>query len=269
MHVFGSGQGELIFIDGRIVEGDLERVMEAVERVSYPIVLLRSPGGNLAEGLAIARYLRSKEAATGVAPDFLCASACALIWVGGKQRYLAPTSLIGFHAAYTVDGYGEAETSGVGSALMGAFLAEVGVSETAIIFMTAAGPDEMNWINREMALTLGIEVYELDPAASSPPRLEGPQAPQTDAVMLKLPKGYRWIVLESKERPEDLDIGRWHSATNLPVMAVATQSGFSAAAIGPFEKAQAEALVSDLIGQGLVPSDAYLSSGNGFTLRLR
>lgn len=76
-------------------------------------------------------------------------------------------------------------------------------------------------------------------------------------------------MLESKERPEDLDIGRWHSATNLPVMAVATKSGFSAAAIGPFEKAQAEALVSDLIGQGLVPSDAYLSSGNGFTLRLR
>lgn len=269
VHVFGAGGGELVFLDGEIVEGDLQRVMLAVEAVPYPIVLLRSPGGNLREGLAIARYLRSKGAVTGVAPDFLCASACALIWIGGQQRYLAPTSLIGFHAAYTINGVGRTETSGWGSALMGAFLSEIGLSETAIIYMTAAAPDELNWINRSMALALGIDVYELFPSVDvAPPGTDFAIGGPGEAV-LKLPPGFRWIVLESKERSEDIAVDRWQRATNLPVMVVATQNGFTAAVVGPFEKANAEALAANLVRQDLVPQDVYLSSGNGFTLRLR
>jgi hypothetical protein len=79
VEVFEAGDGALVFLDGEIVSGDLERVTEALDQLSLPVVLLRSPGGDAREGMAIGRYLRSVGASTGVAPGFLCASACAMI----------------------------------------------------------------------------------------------------------------------------------------------------------------------------------------------
>jgi hypothetical protein len=101
----------MIFIDGPIVKGDFANFSAVLPKVSFPFVLLRSPGGDLEEAIKIGKLLW-RYGAAGVAPDFVCASACATIWVSGWQRYLAPSSLVGFHAAYTIDDLGNEEVSG-------------------------------------------------------------------------------------------------------------------------------------------------------------
>lgn len=269
VHVVEAGDGALVFVDGEIVKGDLLRVMQAAEQISYPIILLRSPGGDASEGMAIGRYLRAVGAATGVAPDFLCASACAMIWAAGTQRYLAPTSLIGFHATYTVDGLGRAEVSGWGNALVGAYLSELGYDETAIFYMTAAGPSDLNWVNRSMAMALGIEVHELDTPGAAVINDDPPQTAPTEEVTLKLPTGFRWIVLESKADPNELAAERWERQLGVSPIVVSTSTGFSAAAVGPFRRDDAVSLMDQLLAEGMIPEDAYLSSGNGFLLRLQ
>lgn len=269
VQVFSAGEGELVFIDGEIEEGDLHRVKQAVAELATPAVLLRSPGGDAREGMAIGRYLRSIGASTGVAPDFLCASACAMIWVAGANRYLAPTSLIGFHGAYTTDSSGLTRVSGWGNALVGAYLFELGFSETAIIYMTAADPSDLNWVNRSMALSLDIAVFELDAPNGVYGAQVGEAASQKQEVSLSLPSGFRWIVLESKEDPNDIFAENWEDLLGKPVIVVKTRNGFSAAAVGPFEKHSAEKLAEEMRASGLAPEDVYLSSGNGFVLRLR
>jgi ATP-dependent protease ClpP protease subunit len=93
--------GKLIFIDGKIESGDLDRFLSAAGATDNAAVLLRSSGGDLREGLRIAKAIRLGGFNTGVAPDFICASACALIWLSGTTRYMAPTSLIGVSATPT------------------------------------------------------------------------------------------------------------------------------------------------------------------------
>ena len=54
------------------------------------LVSLESNGGDLAAGIAIGRAIWLSEAAT-VVEDAECASACALAWLAGRPRYMAPT----------------------------------------------------------------------------------------------------------------------------------------------------------------------------------
>jgi hypothetical protein len=192
-----------------------------------------------------------------------------MVWVSGSQRYLAPSSLIGFHGAYTVDGAGRANVSGWGNALVGAYLSELGFNEAAIIYMTAAGPSDLNWVTRSMAIALGIEVSELETPQGYGVESQGEASVPEEEIQMRLPTGYRWIVLESKKDPNDILVDGWEQMLGIPIVIVKTRSGFSAAAVGPFKKDIAEQLVKDMLAAGVAPADAYLSSGNGFLIRLR
>jgi len=192
-----------------------------------------------------------------------------MIWVSGSNRYLAPTSWVGFHGAYTVDCAGRASVSGWGNALVGAYLSELGFNEAAIIYMTAAGPSDLYWVNRSMAIALEIEVVELDvPVWYGTRNQRGPSDP-VEEIQLRLPTGFRWIVPESSEDPSEIPAQRWEQLLGIRIVMVKTRSGFSAAAVGPFTKEIAEEMVEDMRAAGVAPDDAYLSSGNGFLIRLR
>ena len=83
--------------------------------------------------------------ATAVAPGTLCASACALTWLAGSPRYFDITSKLGFHAAYQVVD-GKATESGVGNALVGAYLNQIGLPDNAIVYVTSAPPEGIEWL---------------------------------------------------------------------------------------------------------------------------
>lgn len=145
--------------------GDIEKGDDALFDILTPDcrgggVLLKSNGGNLLAGLKIGELIREKGLETAVSYDATCASACALAWLGGTKRYMFKESLIGFHAAYVSDGV-EARESGVGNALVGAYLTRLGLSVETVIFATIAKPNEMNWLDYFAAKEVGIDAYLL------------------------------------------------------------------------------------------------------------
>ena len=107
-------------------------------------------------GLSIGKQIRQRGYATLVGAK-LCASACALAWLGGAHRYMQRDSRIGFHAAYVQNGEYVRET-GMGNALIGAYLSKLGLGDSAIVYMTVSPPEYLNWLDLQSARDLGIDV---------------------------------------------------------------------------------------------------------------
>ena len=289
----------LVWISGALEPGDAHRFKAAAADVGLVSVLLNSPGGHLLESLEIGRTISERGYLTGVPPNTVCASACALVWLAGADRYMSSSSRIGFHAAYAAGADGRAAESGMGNALVGAYLNDLGLAEEAIVFATLAGPDEMAWLTVPDALRTGIRIRLLNtgqgvldvPGTPGPIRRQGFGAdlppgqadlppggadlapggadlysggtpgwqPRVGGVVLALPSGRRWIVLESATRIEDLDLAA--SAHHV----VTTRSGHVASVLGPFD----ETVARDMLGRSGLPGDAYLSSGTGFLTVVR
>lgn len=62
------------------------------------VVRLESPGGQLLPALQVATIIQQRGLDTYVGR--LCASACTIAFLGGRQRWLAPDAKLGFHQAY-------------------------------------------------------------------------------------------------------------------------------------------------------------------------
>jgi hypothetical protein len=88
------------------------------------------------------------------------------------------TALVGFHAAY-IKKEGLPSESGVGNALVGSYLTQIGLSETAVVYITQAAPTEMTWLNLRDAKQIGIEVLlfqEQTPATNPAPPIPSRKA---------------------------------------------------------------------------------------------
>jgi hypothetical protein len=91
-------------------------------------VFLVSPGGSVRAAKEIGMRIRVRRFDTVVPSGELCASACGLVWLAGAKRFIAPSARIGFHAAYRSDDEQKRE-SGAGTAIVGAYLNELGLPE--------------------------------------------------------------------------------------------------------------------------------------------
>jgi hypothetical protein len=92
-----------------------------------------------------------------------CALACALAWLGGTRRFMGRGAQIGFHSAYNAESGRE---TGVGNAIVGAYLNRIGLPYSAVIYITQATPDSMTWLTISDAKQIGIDVTLLQPSAS-------------------------------------------------------------------------------------------------------
>jgi hypothetical protein len=171
-----------ISVNGKIDLGDADRFREIASTVSGPtVVVLRSPGGTVVDGLNIGLTIRQKGFATGVQDNEICASVCGLIWLAGNPRFLSPSSKVGFHAAYGEDG----RESGQGNALIGAYIAKLGLSYDAVAYLTVASPGDMQWLMPDDAQRVGITYSLIQPPKSEPrpfmaqpqPQYQAPAAP--------------------------------------------------------------------------------------------
>jgi hypothetical protein len=152
-----SGDGvSIVSVEGEILKGDEERFENAALSINRAIVLFNSPGGSTIAGIGIGKTIRLRGFSTGVMDDHICASACGLAWLGGTKRMMFPKSKVGFHASYIE--YGDIKLeSGVGNALVGAYLNQVGLTSSAIFELTIEGPNSMKWITPEVATRYGID----------------------------------------------------------------------------------------------------------------
>src|SRR5687768_5163628 len=140
----------LVFIGvfGDLVNGDEQKFVKLVLPIDRAVVVFNSQGGDLQAGIGIGKAIRLKEYWTIVSDRGVCASACGLAWLGGVRRFLFPDARVGFHAA-SIERDGQTAETGMGNALTGAYLNQLGLSQTAIAYITFAAPDKMTWLSPE------------------------------------------------------------------------------------------------------------------------
>jgi hypothetical protein len=151
---------QLISIIGEIESGDLAKFRRFAVAYDDAVVFLASDGGSTIEALEIGKIIRIKGYDTFV-DETPCNSACALIWLAGRTKYLGKAGRVGFHATYT-ETNGRKRESGVGNAVVGTYLAQLNLSQDAVVFATSAGPDRLNLLTAANAASVGIPVTTLD-----------------------------------------------------------------------------------------------------------
>jgi hypothetical protein len=185
--LLNSGVPEIL-IEGKFGPEDGEAFANKVSGLLDGIVVLNSTGGSLLAGLRIGSLIRLRNFATVVSDRTLCASACALAWLGGSTRYMGTRSLVGFHAAYKIEN-GRQEETGAGNALVGAYLNQLGLSNEAIVYITSAPPNDLTLLSVEDARKLGIAVTIL-PLDNSPAGIGlVPEVPKSAVAVERSPVG--------------------------------------------------------------------------------
>jgi hypothetical protein len=94
--ISASEDGSALIVEGPITDGAYASFQRAAR--AYPIarqVILRSPGGLMFEADRIAHLVRERRMATYA--QTLCASACTVILIAGRDRAAAPGTRVGFH----------------------------------------------------------------------------------------------------------------------------------------------------------------------------
>jgi hypothetical protein len=175
----GDGIAQITVV-GELLPKDGEEFERLASGQSKALVFFDSRGGSLVSGLRIGETINHKGFLTAVPDGATCASACAIAWLGGAKRFLGHHSLLGFHEAYSEQG-GHIDVAGQGNAIVGAYLAHLGLSYAAIAAVTAAKPDEMNWLDVDTANRLGIATAALPPSRDfNSPYILAEPAPRID-----------------------------------------------------------------------------------------
>jgi len=145
----------------------------------HTTIVFDSPGGSVSGGVALGRFIRSRgydtalerdveeEIRSGgpndgtgmrsVATNTMCASACALAFLGGNIREMTPDARYGVHQFYSVSGnIGDSATQLTMTALA-LYVEEMGVDRRLLDFATSAGPSSMFWLDDRLARELRID----------------------------------------------------------------------------------------------------------------
>ncbi len=69
-------------------------------------MVLNSPGGSVADALAMGRIIRDKKFATEVEAGKYCASSCPLVFAGGVERRAGDKAAIGVHQVFAISSGG-------------------------------------------------------------------------------------------------------------------------------------------------------------------
>jgi len=104
-----DGERQQIEISGPIgpdTSEVLERILQKIEkcRGAGPLVFLNSKGGLLNDGYKLGQTFKKYQVTTVITRGQLCASSCAIAFLGGRARWMYGNSLLVFHAPYTQTG---------------------------------------------------------------------------------------------------------------------------------------------------------------------
>jgi hypothetical protein len=96
---FALNKNGRLIATGMIAPGSAETfASEVTARGEYiKTVVLNSPGGSVADAMAIGRLIREKKFATEVDAAKYCASSCPLVFAGGIERRAGEKAVIGVH----------------------------------------------------------------------------------------------------------------------------------------------------------------------------
>ncbi len=175
-----TGPDPVVVVQGSFEGKDGEQFFTKTGSLSAAIIRLESNGGSLVAGIQIGETIRLKGFQTLVPAGARCASACAMAWLGGTQRFMGPNARIGLHLASNAK---SAQGTGVANALLGAYLNRVGLPYSAVVYITQSVPQSVTWLSIADAKRLGIEVSPLDSAASVPAQTPARTPPASPPAM--------------------------------------------------------------------------------------
>jgi hypothetical protein len=145
-----------LVMTGVIGPGSYRKFRRALARSQPEVIVLDGPGGILGEALLIGDEVRRRGIATAVGADGVCASACAIVFLSGRTKYMGGGAKVGLHAASTIDGIADAEATDI----MATYLRTVGVPRTILRRMSSTSPQNIRWLTRGELRALGIHAFE-------------------------------------------------------------------------------------------------------------
>ena len=127
------------------------------------LILLSSPGGDLNQAAIIGEIIRARGLATAVGiadasgrvkPSY-CASACVLVFAGGKPRFGVLGSALGVHRFVTTKPVGDpvAETQRIAGAVLG-YMTKMGVASSIVEAMSET--KDIRWLGPKEALAMNL-----------------------------------------------------------------------------------------------------------------
>ncbi len=161
---FDLKPGGILSAEGTVDVGSADRFRTEIDaRGEYvKTVMLSSPGGSVADALAISSLIREKGLSTEVPAGALCASSCPLILAGGVKRSVEDGAIVGVHQIYDGSGQkGRAPTGAeamamtqVTTARIGRHLQSMGVKPDLWLLGLETPPDQLHYLTaKEMAET--------------------------------------------------------------------------------------------------------------------
>lgn len=258
----------VVFLDGTFEFGDERKFASVAIPLDNAIVVMRSDGGNIKAAIEIGKAIHLKGFVTYVPDERYCASACAVAWLGGQTRLMSNSAHVGFHAAYNQKGDIKVPAT-AGNALVGAYLAQLGMPERAIIYITATAPDDIKWLTFADAQQIGIDVRPFDISKSQ----------QSAAIPAPLPSQ---PTLVSQPRRDWTAFGEWIQLLSKPTQMQATEAtaeylkrnentfvfrfanGWFVGAMGPYPIGQAQQVRDRLASAGQIPFDSLVTRGERF-----
>ena len=85
--LFFGKDNEWVVFQGPILSEEVDGILSQLEDKKPKLILLNSIGGNVSGAVRFARYVRENEMNTWIAKNQTCASACALVFLAGIQRF--------------------------------------------------------------------------------------------------------------------------------------------------------------------------------------
>ena len=167
LHLDGSSQGRrALFVSGTIGPAAANWFRSRLDQANLAagdIVLLASPGGDLNQAVIIGEIIRQRSLATAVGsadasgrikPAY-CASACVLVYAGGKTRFGVLGSALGVHRFVTTKPADDpvAETQRIAGAVLG-YMTKMGVSSSIVEAMSETR--EIRWLSPKQALAMNL-----------------------------------------------------------------------------------------------------------------
>ena len=106
--IFGEGDKWVVF-QGPIRTKEMDGLLSQLDEKKPKQILLNSVGGNLTDAMRFARYVREKKMDTWIAKNQTCASACALVFLAGTERFSEGKLIV--HQYLPTPGQGDANAT--------------------------------------------------------------------------------------------------------------------------------------------------------------
>jgi ATP-dependent protease ClpP protease subunit len=146
----GEACGRRIFAEGPIDEGAPKRFASFFALNAHLLphqkqVSLHSPGGNVLAAIQLGTLIRQLGLDTELVEGQICASACALVFMGGIQRSFWNDSRLGVHQFYSGGIINEGGAQELSTAIS-TYATTMGIDRRVIDIASFVPPQSMHWL---------------------------------------------------------------------------------------------------------------------------